>query len=316
MKQALHILLLCVLCSLAATAEESSYLRIVSYNTENLFHPDNDSLTLDDDFTPEGRYHWTPGRYYEKLHHLTEVITAIGGWQRPAIVGLMEVEDDQCLADLSRSLRIYGRPDYCYLHHDGPDQRGIDVALLYDSTQVTLLSCSYLPVDLGEGNRPTREILLGEFVSSASDDTLACFICHFPSQLGGAAASQYRRDSAWAVLNRAVDSILYRFPDALILAMGDFNSAPRESVPNLSYLAATSDIVAGTHYYQGHWSSLDQFYASPSLIRRCSNIKIFASDWLLENDDKYLQTRPRRTYIGPRYHGGYSDHLPIYLDIR
>ena len=42
---------------------------------------------------------------------------------------------------------------------------------------------------------------------------------------------------------------------------------------------------------------------------------IFDAGFLLEEDEKYYGKKPFRTYLGPRYHGGFSDHLPVYLDL-
>ena len=70
----------------------------------------------------------------------------------------------------------------------------------------------------------------------------------------------------------------------------------------------------GTHKYQGMWSCLDQFYISNTL-KNNAKARICSPDWLLEEDMKYLDYRPKRTYVGYRYQGGYSDHLPIMLRI-
>ena len=70
----------------------------------------------------------------------------------------------------------------------------------------------------------------------------------------------------------------------------------------------------GTHKYQGMWSCLDQIYVSDVLKSR-ARATIFSPNWLLEEDTKYLDYQPKRTYLGYRYKGGYSDHLPVVLKI-
>ena len=92
---------LMLLSSSGLTAQRSQGdLCFVWYNVENLFHPDNDSLPGDDEFTPEGLRHWTPARYRSKISVLAKVIIASGGWEPPDLVGLCEVEDSSVLNDL------------------------------------------------------------------------------------------------------------------------------------------------------------------------------------------------------------------------
>ena len=46
-----------------------------------------------------------------------------------------------------------------------------------------------------------------------------------------------------------------------------------------------------------------------------ATMDIFAPPFLLEPDAAWLGDKPRRTYVGPRYNGGLSDHLPIILKL-
>lgn len=339
------ILLLFCMASLAQTEEESCSLRVISYNVENLFDCQHDSLKQDSDFLPDGNYHWTLPRYRTKLHHIAKVIASLSAPSSfpspsPAIVGLLEVENRQCLSDLCRYYMPRANFPYSIVHYEGPDMRGVDVALLYDSTRLSLLSSEPINVNLGLGERPTRDILYASFLLPETDslaaDTLHLFLCHFPSQLGGSTATQHKRNAAYATLRLQTNAILLRDSNALILAMGDFNSAPLNSLPPLRnlMLSASSSLsphsnIWGTHKFQGNWSFLDQFFVSPALLKRidlthlksCSSHPtrqtpfVFAPDWLLESDNRHLGVQPFRTYSGPRYLGGYSDHLPIYLDI-
>ena len=122
------------------------------------------------------------------------------------------------------------------------------------------------------------------------------------------------------MLERAVDSLLRIDPASRILVMGDFNEAAI-TVAGLAAppFAATSSVVTastttlpaaapGTIKYHGRWEQIDHFFVSPTME---GQMQIFAPPFLLEDDPAYLGTKPRRTYIGPRYHGGLSDHLPI-----
>ena len=293
--------------------EPNRLFRIVSYNVENLFHPDQDSINTDADFTPDGKYHWTYSKYRQKVQHIAQVITNIGQFDGVDIVGLCEVENKQCISDLCIVLRRFG---YQYIHFDSPDKRGIDVALLYRPT-FHLISAYPITVPLANGEN-TRDILYVSGIYHITD-TLHLFLCHMPSQSGGAAATAWKREAAIAVLQQHIDSIFAMSPKAQIVVMGDMNSAPKENIYGLHnamlHLPKHSDSPQGTHKYQGRWAFLDQFYLSDSLLYT-TDVQIYSAPYLLEDDLRYLDTKPRRTYIGYRYQAGYSDHLPIRLTIK
>ena len=148
-------LILCVLVGWSSVLHGSpDTLRIVSYNVENLFDNRHDTLKSDLDYMPEGARHWTYRRYQAKVERIAQVLTAIGGWHAPILVGLCEVENARCLRSLCWCLRRY---HYKYVHYESPDERGIDVALLYDSTRFHLLHSEPIPVPLPSA--PTRDIL-------------------------------------------------------------------------------------------------------------------------------------------------------------
>jgi hypothetical protein len=162
-------------------------------------------------------------------------------------------------------------------------------------------------------------------------DTLHLFVNHWPSKVGGAKASMGRRMAAAGRLRVAVDSIFARHPLANIIAMGDFNDTPLSkvmqsfvrgeggrSLHNLSVGLARNG--EGTIRYRGRWELIDQFIVSSNLLNReepiytsIALLSIFSAPFLLIGDDKFLGTKPFRTYLGPRYQGGISDHLPVIL---
>lgn len=282
-------------------------LTIISYNVENLFDNQHDSLKNDSAFLPDGNYHWTYHKYQTKLDQIAQVIVNIAGWESAPLVGLCEVENARCLRDLCYRLRRY---HYRYVHYESADERGIDVALLYDSTKVQVLYSQPLFVDLN--GDVTRDIL---YVCAMVNkkDTLHTFMCHLPSQLGGASTSEGKRFVAKSVIQHQVDSILSLQPHAYIVVMGDMNNNPQEDIQGVNNMMMNwKGVGDGTHKHQGTWSFLDQFYVS-SALRTQASARIFSPEWLLEQDEKYLGYRPKRTFIGFRYHAGYSDHLPIVL---
>ena len=284
-------------------------LTIISYNVENLFDYEHDTLKNDSSFMPDGMHHWTYYRYQTKLDRIAQVIVNISGWESAALVGLCEVENARCLHDLCYKLKRF---HYKYIHYESADERGIDVALLYDSTKVKLLNSKSLRVPLKDDL--TRDILYIKALLTTSD-TLHTMICHLPSKLGGTTATDWKRQTAKQVIQQQVDSILQLQPDAKIIVMGDMNSEPNNDLQHLNNLMISHNRVGlGTHKYQGIWSCLDQFYVSHSL-KDIAKATIFAPNWLLEEDTKYLDYQPKRTYVGFRYHDGYSDHLPVVLKV-
>ena len=284
-------------------------LTIISYNVENLFDYEHDTLKNDSSFMPDGMHHWTYYRYQTKLDRIAQVIVNISGWESAALVGLCEVENARCLCDLCYILKRF---HYKYIHYESADERGIDVALLYDSTKVKILNSKSLHVPLK--NDLTRDILYVKALLTSSD-TLHTMVCHLPSMLGGTSTTDWKRKAAKQVIQQQVDSILQLQPDAKIIVMGDMNSEPINDLQHLDNLMILHNRVGkGTHKYQGIWSCLDQFYISHSL-KEIAQATIFAPNWLLEEDTKYLDYQPKRTYVGFRYHDGYSDHLPVVLKV-
>jgi len=287
-------------------------LCVVSYNVENLFHPDKDSITDDGEWTPDGERHWSFARYNRKVENIARVLTNIGEWSGVDVVGLQETENAAVVKKLCYTLR---RGEYGFVHYDSPDRRGIDVALIYKKSRIDTLSSKALSILIQRerlsqhSDLRTRDIL---YVSALVDkkDTIHFFVCHLPSQRGGAAESAWKRDAARETLQQAVDSVLETNKDAKIIVMGDMNS---EDI-RVSGLVDERMRGNGTHKYQGRWTYLDHFYVSPS-IDNISTARVYDAQWIQEPDEKYMGLKPKRTYNGFTYQNGYSDHLPIVLTV-
>ena len=305
-------------------------LRIVSYNVENLFYPKHDSVMIDSvwvekddwEWTTEGERRWSYTRYYRKVENIARVLTNIGEWDGIDIAGLQEVENALCVKRLCRTLRS---GEYDFVHYESPDPRGIDVALVYKKTRIDTLNSKPLPIPSPQGRESREEKLVTRdilYVCAQVDkkDTLHLFVCHLPSQRGGAAETEWKRTAVKKVLQGAVDSVLAIEPQAKIVIMGDFNGKPKEDLRGLRNRMVVESQKAkveshGTHKYHGRWSCLDQFYTSPALDS-LSTVRIYDAEWVQEPDEKYLGLRPKRTFNGFRYQkDGFSDHLPIVLTI-
>ena len=163
--------LLSVAIPIAVGAQER--FRIMEYNVENLFDTIPDPEKNDRDFLPSGNQHWTSGRYWSKQGLLARVIAGAGGDSPIELVGLVEVENDTVLAHLTRRTSL-ARLGYDFLITNGPDERGIDVALLYQPNRFRPICREDLRVQLGEGIRPTRDVLFVEGLLPTLD-TLSVF---------------------------------------------------------------------------------------------------------------------------------------------
>jgi predicted extracellular nuclease len=308
------------------------------YNVENFFDYYNDSLTQDDEFLPDGDRHWNYSRFTDKLKKIYKVIIAIGGSEAPEIIGLCEIENRYVLNKL-----IFNTPlskyEYEIVHQDSPDSRGIDVALLFRKDKLELLQNSFLNISFPWNPlKKTRDILYFKGLTKGKD-TLHIFINHWPSRYKGQLETESYRVYVASVLKNKVDSIFNTSKDSHIIIAGDFNDEPQNKsikeilsaetdisaiksnkLYNLSYLLSDST-KTGTVKYKFIWEMFDQFIVSGSLLdtikisTTSNDIHIFSPDFLLEEDNKYMGYRPFRTYRGYKYTGGYSDHLPVYLDI-
>jgi predicted extracellular nuclease len=324
------------LFSLFPQRESLRNFRVILYNVENYFDIYPDSIADDSEYLPGGIRGWNRTKYLQKQANIAKVITAIGGWDTPALVGLCEVESRRSLIDLTRNSPLKSF-NYRFIHHESPDLRGIDVALLYHPFQFFPISDKAIPVKLPNTTRPTRDIL---YVSGTtfSGDTLHIFLAHYPSRLGGELESEERRVFVSSVIRMHADSLFAIYANPNILIMGDFNDYPtnksmletlganpitqttsERELYNLTYQLHAQG--KGTYKHNGEWGMLDQIIVSGSLLNPASglftiqqDVHIFDADFLLENDENFLGKRPFRTYIGMRYHGGFSDHLPVFVD--
>ena len=319
---------------------DSTSLRICFYNLENFFDCEHNPQKNDEDFTPDGKYHWTKTRFYAKANNLAKVFTAMGGGICPEIIGVCEIENEAAIAHL-----LYKSPlksqQYNYIFYPTPDRRGIGISLFYKSEKFNVVDSKPISIiDSSDKTFKTRDILYVKGVWLANcGDTLHLFVNHFPSRYGGYAASIEKRNLAAKTLRSALDSILLIDKTAKIVIMGDFNDYPYDEsiVKHLQvpYRREKNDTVnfvhtlfpyfnknnMGTHKFGEHWGILDQIIVSPGLyfstfgLRTKGNGVIFDIDFLLEKDETNLGVKPFRTYAGFSYKGGFSDHLPVFIDL-
>lgn len=310
----------------------------MSYNVENLFDTINDPAKNDEDFLPEGKNNWTAQRYNKKLQHLSDVIAAPNEKNLPAVIGFYEVENKQVLENLAATAKLTNAK-YKVVHFDSPDQRGIDVGMMYQPAKLKVLSAKPLTVELPvDPPYPTRDILMVKTLA-AKTDTIFFFMNHWPSRRGGEEQSEPSRIKAASVLRSALDSIVSKTPTAKFIIMGDFNDYPvsksvNETLAadsilqlnkttglfNMAYKSEVNNL--GTYNYKDDWGMLDQFIVSYSLLNAKKGLsanpealKILKENWMLFFKKESTESKPNATYGGPNYYGGYSDHLPIYMEL-
>ncbi len=323
---------------------EKDEFRIMFYNVENLFDPFHDTLKNDYEFVSGGINGWTWKKFERKLHNISKVIIATGGWKPPEIVAFSEIENRFVLQQLLKRTTL-DRFGYGIIHEESPDLRGIDVGMLYLKDKFRVVKHQSVRITSSDTLLITRDILYvkGLIVQNGivcQNDTLHLFINHWPSRTGGPAITAYRRKDAALTLKRMVDSILLNQPDAHIVLTGDFNDEPidesisthlnvHESTADSGYLlynlmtpfVGKYDI--GTNKYKNQWGVIDQFIVSSSLLKkenkqglRVIDAQIISFPFLLRTDENYSGTVPYRTYHGKQYIGGFSDHLPVLLTLQ
>lgn len=329
-----------ILCGAVGWAQTDTTLhRILFYNVENLFHPSDDSLKADDDFTPTGSYHWTYKKYFKKISMVGKVIVAAGMGDPPWLVGLAEIENEQVLKDLcyKSPLRAYR---YRYVHYDSPDRRGVDVALLYRDSCVRVLRSRKVPVVFPFDTFARNRDILYAVVQFPGGDSLHVFVNHWTSRYGGYAATVPKRNYYADVVRMGVDSLIRGDPRAKILIAGDFNDyatdesmtghlrvreygprLPRDTLYNLM-LPLARQSLRGSHKHEDFWGCLDQFVVSDAWLTDTAGVRqvgaadIFDAGFLLVDDEKYGGKKNFRTFLGPRYIGGFADHLPVFVEFR
>ncbi len=335
------ILILILYIPFLSLSQESSRYKIRTiafYNVENLFDIENDTLTFDDDRTPDGKDHWTQERYLRKVDQVSKVLSEIGNkvtQTSPDIIGLCEVENKQVVEDLIAHPNLQNK-DYEVIHFDSPDERGIDVALLYKKSAFIANSFKShrLLLHKKEGFRDyTRDQLV---VGGILDNEQFHFIVnHWPSRSGGEARSKPNRLAAAKLNKRIIDSLQKLDINAKIISMGDFNDDPideslkfilrtKGKIKDLDSLSLYNPMVqlhkkgVGSLAYRDKWNLFDQLFFTSNLVNnkeasfRFWKAEVFNPNYLLDPNGRY-KGYPLRTYAGGAYIGGYSDHFPVYM---
>lgn len=310
---------------------------IAFWNLENFFDPFVDSTRTYNEFTENGGQHWNLSRFYQKRNNIYKAILGFSHHQAIGIMGVCEVENEFVLNAVF-GLTPLKRFNYRWVHYEGPDHRGIDPAIVYSTDRFQLVDSRAIPYRNPEDtNMVSRDILYAKFFDYR-EDTLHCFVNHWPSKYRGELETVGARNCAAAILRREVDSIVTEAPNAKIVIMGDFNDTPDAPCINqvlgakgvdetenlLVNLFAHPEALGfkGTLKYQSSWMVFDQIIVTRSLMESTTlhcdptDARIVHDDMLFTDDPTYHGKKLNRTYVGPKYYGGFSDHLPVVLLLR
>lgn len=333
--------LLAVMVWLGSVAQTKPYT-VVFYNLENLFDTIKSPGVFDEEFTPQGPKAWNGAKYRKKIENIEQVFYNMAGSFKsyPTIIGVSEIENRNVLEDVVATPKLM-RANYQIAHYDSPDARGVDVALLYRPDQFNYEGSR--PIRMNMPDDPgfkTRDIL--SVWGTIEGERFCFFVCHWPSRLGGQAASEPKRCAAAAVVKHAVDSILAEQPDTRIVIMGDLNDDPtnKSIFGVLGAKGKMADVKAGelfnpflemfkagygTLAYQDGWNLFDNIIVSENLLNGAdSGLKlikpdknkyygnIFDRSFLRQTSGQY-KNYPLRTFVGNTFQGGYSDHFPVYI---
>ena len=336
-RQNLFFLFLLLASVLPVSAQKKfSMYAIGFYNQENLFDTCHDAGKRDYDFLPDGAYKWTGLKYSHKLHNMAQALADMGTDKLPlgcAFIGLAEVENRKCLTDLCNQQPLKAR-NMQFVHFEGVDSRGIDVAALYNPSffNIDTTRTRLIPYETADTTFKTRGFLVVHGTLAA--EHVVCIVCHLPSRLHG---DDSGRVNGAQQVTRIKEQILKEDRYAKIFVMGDMNDDPtdRSMTKALRGKEEVSEVGdydmynpwikviksgTGTLRYDGAWNLFDQILLSPTLINKNGTKdfrtlkfyqnQIFRRDYLFQTEGKY-KGNPKRTHAGGQWLDGYSDHLPV-----
>ncbi|GAB5418611.1 MAG: endonuclease [Crocinitomicaceae bacterium] len=314
------ISLLLVFISLPFAYSQDFNSSVLFYNVENLFDTLDTPGKDDGEFLPEGNRSWNSARYQEKLDHVNQVINDL---DNPVIIGLCEIENRQVVEDIVSNDDLSGT--HTVVHHESLDNRGIDNAIIYDSTQLSLVEDGIVRFNMPEGNSPSRDILWAKF--ERNGECVYVMVNHWPSRRGGQMISEPKRLIAANAAQNFIDSLQNANRKAQIIFMGDLNDYPTDKAPKMissllkPLITEDSGEYGGTNCYRGEWNVLDHIMVSKPTTKKKGSISVDKKSGTIHSFE-YLLTEykgnivPFRTYGGGKYLAGYSDHLPVSIKIK
>lgn len=344
MKTIKYLLLLGFMGVLLAGQSQTKPYSVVFYNLENLFDTIKSPGVYDEEFTPSGAKAWNSQKYWKKMSNIEKVFYEIAAQNKayPTVIGVSEIENRNVLEDIV-ALDKLAKANYQIVHYDSPDARGVDVAFFYRPDQFKYEGSKPLPVKNPDDPKwKTRDVLM--MWGTIEGEPFYFFVAHWPSRLGGQAASEPKRMLAAQVTRNAVDSIYKIVPDAKIMIMGDLNDDPTDKamLETLGAKIKIKDIQKGdlfnpygemlkagygTLAYNDQWNIFDNIIVNENLLNgTAGKLKLYKPETnkfygnildrpFLKQQSGQYKGYPLRTYIGNNFQNGFSDHLPVFLYI-
>ncbi len=350
-KISIYILILALLLPATAFAQRDRSYVIGFYNLENLFDTYHDEGKNDYEYLPDGANQWTEVKYEKKLHNMASVIRAMHDdnkvWH--AVLGVSEIENRHVLEDLV-SMPEIAEADFQIVHYDGPDRRGVDVALLYRPSVFRVLESRSIPYTFEnseveftltpeeQADFRTRDILMVRGLLGG--EMFAFFVAHLPSRTGGKGGDL--RSRGGEIMYRESMRLMEQYPGIKIVAMGDMNDNPTD--PSMAYYMRGKEKIEevgetdffspflsmlkagyGSLAYQGEWNIYDILVVNSNLAHPAKGTlgiipivknrfygRVFHKPFMTQQEGQYKGT-PFRTSSGGAFIGGYSDHYPTYI---
>ena len=335
--------ILIVVISINSIAQEKRNFKIHTiafYNVENLFDTIND-VNKNDEASPIMEIKFNRSEIYnKKVNNMASVIADIGTdlvKKSPSIVGLCEVENRSVIEDLLKDKNLKDK-NYEIIHYDSPDERGIDVAMIYNEDVFKITSTKSHELIIYDNKSSKRNYTRDQLVVSGllEGELIHLIVNHWPSRSGGEERSRAGRMAAAELNKKIIDSLQGKYKDAKIITMGDFNDDPHDDSMKKILNAKKhikdveengiynpmetilSDQGIGTNAYRDVWQLFDQILVSkPFLDKNYDNYQfykagVFNKSYLINKSGRY-KGYPFRSFSWGSFTGGYSDHLPPYI---
>lgn len=327
------LILFLISCS-AGNYSKKRNLTVAFYNVENLFDTENTPGTNDGEFTPDSEKKWTDDRYIKKVNDISKVLAAVNKNELPEIIGLCEVENRKVLEDLIGT-ELLKSGKYNIIHFESPDFRGIDCALIYRPDEFKLLESKPVKVSFADDAQFTTRDILYVKGKTKNKEEFHLFVNHWPSRIGGLKETEPKRMAVATILKNKIDSVRAANTKAKIIVMGDMNDEPSnkslaeilnaqspesENAKLINLMYPVHNNKLGSYNYRGNWNMLDNLVVSDNLLDKkgfqCVEKQgvVFHEPWM-EFKNKKGEISPNRTYGGPNYYGGVSDHFPVYFQL-
>ena len=335
--------ILIVVISINSIAQEKRNFKIHTiafYNVENLFDTIND-VNKNDEASPIMEIKFNRSEIYnKKVSNMAGVIADIGAdlvKKSPSIVGLCEVENRSVIEDLLKDKNLKDK-NYEIIHYDSPDERGIDVAMIYNEDVFKITSTKSHELIIYDNKSSKRNYTRDQLVVSGllEGELIHLIVNHWPSRSGGEERSRAGRMAAAELNKEIIDSLQGKYKDAKIITMGDFNDDPHDDSMKKILNAKKhikdvkengiynpmetilSDQGIGTNAYRDVWQLFDQILVSKPFLNKNYNsyqfykAGVFNKSYLINKSGRY-KGYPFRSFSWGSFTGGYSDHLPPYI---